>query len=876
MALTEDQKKQVISQINNGDFESAAETITGIGGDNDHNEALAEFLENMAEKGEAYISEKLLLVANIVEKNLQQKPNIFEDALYMALKDVQHPSETANIGEKQQNPNTDFDEKNMTLDEVDNTLNNLKSHQALLIRTNKPLDPEISKKIKALQGVRDKLYQENAANAQDNKPKNSSGWFNFASHSEISETLDYEVCQGTAVTRAIKNRMDSEINRGRIILSKQDSIKSSQIREFINLFVADMPDVTDSDEFVKESSDMFDNYTKIDGKMLENSQGIDHGSVFRIGKGWLVIIRQRQMDSTIPKHQFFVFDVDPSVYFTIKFHRRFKGGKIYPDAYTMLEFKGNQCISLVQSSKGENVIDAGQLQRIRTQVHGYQKTFEDLTSTIPSAKLKEPSQMSESEVVRKIKQEELKIEEDTSHSEDSDDVEEDNAEESDAGDNEVNSQKSVESDDIAEEEEIQVDSEIQGKIDNLQKLLQQAQINNQTSTIERLKKDIQELEEKKYVKTTGSASEPTLPAEDAREEVPKIEFDEKSIADAVDKMPYPQDKKDLISKTLNFAFDYDKIGVKEANKYLEDMFQHMHYEDLIRMRNKLTTNVKLVALLPYFDAYMTDYIELAYIAGDYKNKADKILTDSDKKSQQIVDEEQKISKQLEALNGKDLTAADLNKKISLQNRLEELEESGAQLTLDIERARIYLDADIEEIERLDHDPEHISSRKNLRPDSDAEKDKLIEKYKDKLQKVSEKLPALSSEEFKLSDEDIITDEQIEKFDVSKISAKSLADLAIAMGEPVDLADDKKAKSVLDTVNLVKIFDKYLGDFFKKIESHKKKIKHIKKSLEKTQSDIIEHERELELIKIANKVKLTPMIEERKLLEEKIANLENNQ
>lgn len=944
MELTEEEQSRIIQEIQEGNYDLAAEAVTGKLGDNDHNDVVAEFLEKLAIDDNAALTSKLSLIAEVARHNINQPVNILRNALFNAF-----PGLSSKTTPNKANDSSGIEDQEiakMSLEEIENKLKVIKSEQAKLIRTNQPLDSAKSKMIKSLQAAKEKLEKDGLALSEDAEKENDS-WFNFASVSEIGSSLAFEVCQGTAVLATVKRRIDKEIKEGHVVLSQQPNTRASQEKEYIDLYNAEMPGVTDGDMFIKEVAEEFREHKKIPGKLLEHKEGIDQGAIYQFAGGWLIFVKERKPNEVLPSYNIFPINIADDAYYTIKISHLFKGGNVYPDAYSIFEFKGNRCISYVSSEKGVEVVDRDLLDLLKSQVKAYNKNFSELVINIPNDIYDQKPEILEKEALSQVakmlrgdKQSSPKPPQTETNKAQSVDKTEPAGKSASASGKEnptatkkpeqaaikdqttqklpaspetqektpknpleANSTPSDQEDDniqqLQEEEVLNPKiAEIEQKIDNLSDLLEQAKINDQTSTITRLEEDIAELQEEKE-KLLNSPYDPeedeNLPEnqqQSPEDNNPKKEqeeaafpdeddqeneiLDPEDIAAALAKTGLSEEFQDKIVQTLTSQnYHFETITKDEALRLLEEEFGELTYDDLLKFRNGIL-HAKLPEALHYFDNYMLIYIELAYIAGDYKNRADKILEESLARSNQIVAEEQQISEKLAEYENKNLEAKDLKDKLELQNKLEKLEEEGMQLTLNINMAKLYLDANIAEIEKHDPHPAHVEYRLKNKEQADAEtnikNNALLKDYQNKLEKISKKIPEVSKEKFALKS-DILSHQEIEKFDLSHISAEDLVDLAVACGKPIDLADQEKAESVLKLTKFVKSIDHQLGDFFKKVEKHKNAIKKIKKELDHLQQEIIAKEREIEAIQIANKVRLTPITEEKKLIKKKLAKLE---
>lgn len=904
MALSEEQKQTVIAAINSENYDAAAQALSNQGYDNDHNEAIKDVFNNIAtKKGKDTIIQHLSAVASAVEQNLNQKPHMLENALYSIFGETGETLSPPGGQQTSQNTDTMADIDKLSIDDIDNKITEIKAEQAKLIRENKPLDPEKSKLIKQLRAAKEKLAGQEAQ-ADSSQQQEKGGWFKFASRDEIGQVMDFSVCHGTVILETIKDRLNTNIKENKIVLSKQDAVKESQEKEFIEAYRNEMPDVSDGDEFIKEVGEKFKQHKRISGKLLEHRYGVEHGGLYQIAGGWLVITREEGDNKNLPAHHIYPLGINENAYFTVLFKRRYEGGNIYPDAYTALEFKGNDCITIIRSQKGIDVIDEKQRAILSSQSKAFHKKFADIQKEIPEEIFNIKPSIGEEDAIAKALSG-AKGSKSTKQESDKEKQPQQQTQQQEPEEPEKHKEEHEDQEEPPAHTAPTSGGADEDKLTRLTNLLEQAKLNNQTSTVKRLEAEIAELksgskgtqpegektqDEGPPAKEKAPEQNKSSPPVQEKQEAPVQQASPEQVAEVdkeaefhemenvVDQMNFSKETRAKILNCLSQDFDFGKIQPDEAKELLSKHFDDLVYDDLLKMRNQLL-KAKLLTTIPFFDDYMSVYIELSYIAGDYAARANKILKNSKDNSDSILEKAKEIHKKLDQYKNKKLSAKDLNEKMKLQQELQKCEDENIQVTLDIDKARLYQNADISEIEKNDPNPEHVAYRVKAAKDEgssgDVGRDKLLTEYKNKLEKVSQKLPQISKTKFALKDK-LLSDEEIDKFNLQDITAEDLAELAIAVGKPIDLDDKEKAESVLDVTKVVKALDKNLSHFFKDVDKYKLAMKEIKKELDSTQREIIKLEKELDSLKIANKVKLTPIVEEKRLIEEKLAHLEGAQ
>ncbi|MEQ9116224.1 MAG: hypothetical protein RLN62_05465 [Rickettsiales bacterium] len=923
MALTDDQKRALTTAINTHDYEAfAMNLITGQDSD-DKKEAVANFIEKLSIADHQAALNKLDQIASVVEQNSNGTAAHLESVLMNSFPEASSKTGVPNAPPVHADGSgiaAEENMNNMSLDDINDLLEKTKSEQALLIRTNKPLDPEKSELIKKLQAAKSKKESAGASQSDADAGNDKGGWYNLSSSQELKEVMDFELCEGTVILARIKEHLDEESKSGHISLSPQENIRKRQEEDFINKYKFDMTDLTSGDEFVKEVDQTFVKYRKITPHIFATRGVVKHSGCFPVAGGWVTILKKTSKDKKTPEYLIIPQGVSEKAYYTVKIARRYEGGNFYPGSFDCFEFKGNACISFVYSSKGVNALDEKHESLLKNQVNGYQKTFAEVLKQFPEdvSDLK-PKTSGRQAFLQAAKNVDENLEESNVLSL-SDPVNTDHGAAANTGGSQqaqpaqpqpaqsesknslagqtIPSGPDVEEDnkeDMQEADTFDSNDSVDKKIQSLEKLLEKAKFSKQESTIKRLEADIARLKSEKASGGGDAAaqqpqqaapqpaqqqqSQETAPT--AQEEAePNLSPEEeeahaKEVSEQVTKLlsesGFSKDLQKLIHETLGAYIDFEKMTQEEAKKLLKKYFLSYNYEDLIKFRNKIVNDPDKLDIVGVFDQYMMIYIELAYIAGDYANIGNKKLQELEQRSNGIVDKQDEYLEDIKKYNKKDLTAKELKEKQAIQEKIDGLQKEGNKITVEINQAQLLMSGDIAEIEKSLPDCEHLKYRDAAGSSEESEKDKVIKDYKTKLDKVGEKISQKTKKKFKLKKGDI-SHEAIDKVDVRKLSAEDIAEIAVAAGEPVELGDKRKAENVLKLVDEVKKFDKYLGSFFKNVEKHKRHLHKIQKILDKIQNEIIKAEENSDLIKIANKVKLTPLQEKKRLVEEKITHL----
>lgn len=384
-------QESIVEKLLKGDAKAAAQIFCSTSS----NGNLLELIEDVLEELEVLKLEKSKLEAavssllKIYELNQNLDPRQLRESLVHNLENFKSES----VNDQSENlDNTDLISNykelvnSFTLEKINEEIIRIKADQAELIRANKPLDETKTVQLKILNQRKELLAEEQKKiieNSEDGT--GAKNWFNLASEDEIRSQVNFFVAEGTAILRGIKHSLESEVDKGQIVLSKQETIRNKQEQDFISDFFLDSGSIDYYDDFVKDVAEIVMRGRLIELKVLENKGKVQNSIVVKIGGGAIIITSEMILEGENQKliHNIYLDKIPQGVKYSIAFPKRYSGGKIMKGAYSILEFDGMICTGYITSSKGLDVIDEKLKSVIFSGLKSQKRRFTEISEKIP-------------------------------------------------------------------------------------------------------------------------------------------------------------------------------------------------------------------------------------------------------------------------------------------------------------------------------------------------------------------------------------------------------------------------------------------------------------------------------------------------------------